>query len=319
MSQNPQRILLFGASGTIGSATLRELLSRNHEVVCLVRDGSSLPAAEGLDVRRFDAGQLANDALLGQSFDAVISCMTSRTGAPDDAWAIDYQAHINILEAVKAASISKMVLLSAICVQKPRLAFQHAKLAFEKALVESGVNYAIVRPTAFFKSLSGQLDRLRAGKPFLLMGNGRLTACKPISDGDLARYLVDCLDRPDRENRILPIGGPGPAITPQEQAEVLFELLGKRPRFRRVPPALFGGMVAALGLAARTAPRLAEKAELARIGQYYATEPMLLWDEAAGCYDAEATPEFGEEGLFDFYRELIDGERAVDRSGHEVF
>ncbi len=32
-----------------------------------------------------------------------------------------------------------MVLLSAICVQKPLLAFQQAKLAFEQALQQSGI------------------------------------------------------------------------------------------------------------------------------------------------------------------------------------
>ena len=37
------------------------------------------------------------------------------------------------------AGVSQVVLLSAICVQKPLLAFQHAKLAFEKALIESGL------------------------------------------------------------------------------------------------------------------------------------------------------------------------------------
>jgi len=82
------------------------------------------------------------------------------------------------------------VLLSAICVQRPHLAFQRAKLAAEAALAASGLRYSIVRPTAYFKSLSGQLDRLRAGRPFLVFGDGRVTACKPISDGDLARYMV---------------------------------------------------------------------------------------------------------------------------------
>ena len=99
--------------------------------------------------------------------------MASRTGAPKDAWAVDHQAHINLLAAAQGAGVRHFVQLSAICVQKPLLAFQHAKLAFEQALVESGVTYSIVRPTAFFKSLSGQIERLRKGKPFLMFGDGR--------------------------------------------------------------------------------------------------------------------------------------------------
>ena len=46
---------------------------------------------------------------------------------------------------------------------------------------------------------------------------------------------------------------------------------------------------------------------------------MLLWDEARGAYDADATPEFGTETLFDFYRKVIDGEAEVDLGDHAVF
>ncbi len=108
------------------------------------------------------------------------------TGAPRDAWAIDHRAHVQALAAARAAGVMHMVLLSAICVQKPLLAFQHAKLAFESELVASGLDYSIVRPTAYFKSLSGQIERVQQGKPFLVFGDGRLTACKPISDRETA-------------------------------------------------------------------------------------------------------------------------------------
>ena len=71
-------------------------------------------------------------------------------GAPADAWAIDHQAHVHALQAARQAGVGHMVLWSTRCVQKPRLAFQHAKLAFEKVLVESGIDHSIVRPTALF-------------------------------------------------------------------------------------------------------------------------------------------------------------------------
>ena len=123
-----------------------------------------------------DPASVARDGLAGDRFDVLVSCLASRTGVPRDAWAVDHQAHVDALRAAREAGVGHMVLLSAICVQKPRLAFQRAKLAFEKVLVESGVAYSIVRPTAFFKSLSGQVERVRAGKPYLVFGDGRLTA-----------------------------------------------------------------------------------------------------------------------------------------------
>ncbi len=81
--------------------------------------------------------------------------------AQKDSWAIDYQATLNTLEVAQEAGASHFVLLSAICVQKPLLEFQHAKLKFEHALQSAeGITYSIVRPTAFFKSLAGQASPL---------------------------------------------------------------------------------------------------------------------------------------------------------------
>ncbi len=322
------RVLVTGATGTIGRATVRALVRRGHDVVCFVRPRpapAAAPAAapaESVVVRTGDVGDpasIARDGFAGERFDAVVSCMASRTGAPSDAWAVDYQAHVHLLDAARQAGVSHVVLLSAICVQRPRLAFQHAKLAFEARLIASGLRYSIVRPTAFFKSLSGQVERVRRGRPFLVFGDGTLTACKPIADDDVADYLADCLDEPSRWDRVLPIGGPGDAITPRAQGELLFALLGRAPRFTHVPVRLLDTVAATLGTIGRVLPSLAVKAELARIGRYYATESMLVWNEQARRYDADATPSVGVETLTEHYRSLIAGEGSADRGEHAVF
>jgi divinyl chlorophyllide a 8-vinyl-reductase len=329
---HPRRVLVLGARGTIGRAAVRAMVARGHEVVCLVRRRAgprrtlgpqeSTRLLEGAVVRFGNAADpvsLARDGIRGERFDAMVSCMASRTGSSEDAWTVDYRAHLDALAAARAAGVSHMVLLSAICVQKPELAFQHAKLAFEEALVESGLIYSIVRPTAYFKSLSGQVERVKRGKPFLVFGDGRLTACKPISDGDLGCYLAECLDDASRWNRVLPIGGPGRAITPREQGELLFDLLGRQPRFTHVPVKMLDAVIILLTALGRIFPRLAEKAELARIGRYYATESMLVLNGATGRYDAEATPSAGTATLSDFYARLISGEAQAERGDHAVF
>jgi divinyl chlorophyllide a 8-vinyl-reductase len=327
-----KRVLVVGATGTIGRATVRALVRRGHDVVCLVRpragvEGRLAPddsakLLQGSTVRFGDVtdpASVARDGFCGEHFDALVSCLASRNGAPKDAWAIDYQAHVDALAASRKAGVTHMVLLSAICVQKPRLAFQHAKLAFENVLIASGLTYSIVRPTAFFKSLSGQVDRVKRGRPFLVFGDGALTACKPISDNDLGCFLAECVDDKSRHNRVLPVGGPGDAITPKQQGERLFALLGREPRFRHVPLAFLDSIVIVLGSLGRLIPRLAEKAELARIGRYYASESMLVWDPAKGRYDAAATPSTGTETLFDFYARLIRGDATSERGDHSVF
>ena len=319
---------MLGASGTIGRATVRALVRRGHEVVCFGRgrpaafDGQAPRPARAPELRTGDVtdpASLARDGFRGERFDVMVSCMASRTGVPRDAWTIDHRAHANALAASRDAGVGQVVLLSAICVQKPVLAFQHAKLAFERELAGSGLAWSIVRPTAFFKSLSGQVERVRRGKPFMVFGDGTLTACKPIDDDDLADYLAGCIDDANRRDRVLPIGGPGEAITPLQQAEHLFGLLGRPPRIRRVPVALLDAVAGLLGAGGRMVPALADKAELARIGRYYATESMLVLDPATGRYDAAATPSTGTRTLFDHYRDLVRGDAVHERGDHAVF
>ena len=92
--------------------------------------------------------------------------------------------------------------------------------------------------------------------------------------------MTECLDDASRRNRILPIGGPGEAITPRDQADHLFALLKRKPSLSSVPVAL------------------------------------LDLDAATGQYDAVATPSTGTETVFDFYARLIDGEASIERGDH---
>jgi divinyl chlorophyllide a 8-vinyl-reductase len=86
-----------------------------------------------------------------------------------------------------------------------------------------------------------------------------------------------------------------------------------------VPPGFLAGVAAVLGALGRVLPPLRAKAEFARIGHYYATESMLLWDAAAGRYDADATPSYGSDTLGAHYTRLLRGEVADDRGEHAVF
>ncbi|MEM6368776.1 MAG: NAD(P)H-binding protein [Myxococcota bacterium] len=316
------RVFVAGASGYIGRHACQELVHRGHEVVAFVRPSfeGELP---GVLIRRgevTDPQSLAKEGLRGEGFDAVVSCLATRTGGVKDAWAIEYQAQLDVLASAQASGVKQFVLLSAICVQRPRLAFQKAKLAFEAALVASGLTYSIVRPTAFFKSLAGQVERVQSGKPFMVLGSGELTRCKPISERDLARYLADCLEDPGRQNAILPIGGPGPAVSGLDQAEMMGRALDRRVEVRRIPLALMKGIVGVLNLASKLFPSLEDKAEFARIGRYYATESMLVWSDEQGGYSDDLTPEYGRDTLQAFYDRVVrEGLKGQELGEHSVF
>lgn len=323
MLRPPKTVLLAGATGYIGQSVAAALVARGDRVLALVRDAGRaqalLPGCTLIEATVTDA-KAVRAALGEQSYDQVVSCLASRNGAPDDSWRIDYEANRQLLDLAIEAGAKRFTLLSAICVQRPRLAFQQAKLGFEKTLREAAIEHTIIRPTAFFKSLSGQIQRVLDGRPFLIFGDGELTACKPIDDADLAAFMLQCLDDPTCRNVTLPIGGPGPAISPREQGELLFELTGQPARFRSVSPRLFTLLAGALAPFARLSSALAARAEFLRIAHYYATESMLLWDAERGCYSADATPETGSKTLRAHYREVLqDGLGRHGAGDHQLF
>jgi divinyl chlorophyllide a 8-vinyl-reductase len=328
-----KRIFVVGATGYIGKFVVRELVSKGYDVVSFARERSGVDAStgaaqtrwqlQGSEVRFGDVcnmTSLLRDGIRGERFDVVVSCLTSRNGGVKDSWEIDYQATRNALDAGKSAGIGQFVLLSAICVQKPMLEFQRAKLKLEKELIESGVAYSIVRPTAFFKSIAGQVEAVKNGKPYMMFGDGCLTACKPISEADLARFIADCIEDPAKRNAILPIGGPGKAMTNLDQANMLFELLGREPKLKKVPIRIFDVIIPVLTLLSKLFPKFVDKAEFARIGKYYCSESMLVLNPATGRYDAELTPSYGTETLRDFYKRVLsDGLKGQELGAHSMF
>lgn len=244
--------------------------------------------------------------------DVVISCLASRSGTKSDSYAIDYQATLNCLEVAQKRSVKHFVLLSAFCVQKPLLQFQFAKLDFEKKLREaSGITHSIVRPTAFFKSVSGQLEVVQQGFPFVAFGDGKICKCNPISEADLASFIAECAVDPSKENRILNIGGPDEGLTKIDQANLLFKAIGKTPRFLYAPVWFFDVVISTLSSLSKISKTFEDPAELARIVKYYAVEDMLTTSPREKYGEmtlAEHFRKIAKEGQeYDPYTRIMDG------------
>ena len=109
-------------------------------------------------------------------------------------------------------------------------------------------------------------------------------------------------------------------MDPVQQSEVLFGLLGKDPKTIKVPVGLMDFIINMLEALGKIAPNLKEAAEFGRIGRYYATESMLVYDSERGVYDADATPEYGEETLKMFFsRVLKEGMKGQELGDQAVF
>lgn len=315
------RVVVFGATGYIGRFVVREFAQQGYDVVAFTRNKSgvkgkdtpeAVQAALGENVR-IVVGDVMKPKSIAKAFtdtdsanhssqgaDAVpkttivVSCLASRTGGISDSNRIDYQATLNTLNVGRQYGAKHFILLSAICVQNPLLAFQRAKLRFEDELYRASdqdpsFSYSIVRPTAFFKSLAGQIERVQKGDSFIMFGEGDMCKCNPLSEADLARFMALCAVDLKKRNSILPVGGPGEAVTPKEQAEMVFKILDQEPVYTKLPIGLMDVAIGALDAVGFLIPPVKELAEFGRIGKYYATEDMV-------------GPRFGTDTLEDFFK-----------------
>ncbi|XP_058208577.1 divinyl chlorophyllide a 8-vinyl-reductase, chloroplastic [Rhododendron vialii] len=338
-SKNPKdiNVLVVGSTGYIGKFVVKELVNRGFNVIAVARERSgikgrykredTLEQLNGAnvcfsDVTHLDSFEKSLENL-GVSIDVVVSCLASRSGGVKDSWKIDYEATKNSLVGGRNHGASHFVLLSAICVQKPLLEFQRAKLKFEAELIKEaeendGFTYSIVRPTAFFKSLGGQIELVKDGKPYVMFGDGKLCACKPISEPDLAKFIADCVLSEDKINQVLPIGGPGKALTPLQQGEILFRLVGKKPNFIKVPIEIMDFAIGVLDFLVKFFPSMEDAAEFGKIGRYYAAESMLVLDPETGEYCAEKTPSYGKDTLEEFFERVLREGMAGQELGEQT-
>ena len=310
------KIFVAGSTGYIGKNVVKYALDNGFDVVTAKRHSDNKPGQLNKKLKVIKISNNDNNWIADlEKVDVIISCLASRTGEPKDAHLVDYKLNCLLLEKAKALKCSQFILLSAICVQKPRLAFQFEKLAFEEELKKSGLNFSIVRPTAYFKSLSGQIENIKKGKPYVYFGDGQITQCNPISEKDLSLYILSCIKDKNKWRKILPIGGPKQSITPKDIGKILFEIFEVSPKYKSFTTKLLDAIRLLLLIISPFSNWAKNKSELIKIAKYYATESMLIWDEKKECYDANMTPSTGKDTLRDYFYSIknLDLQLEIDR------
>ncbi len=273
-----KRVLIVGATGYIGSAVVAEAVQQGHEVIAVSRSPRGADRFAGATVVQADVTDPASIATaFSGKIDAVISCLGCHAGLAKDFDAIDYQATLNVLNAALKNGTKEFILLSAICVRVPELPLQLAKLKFEDELMRSGINYTIVRPTAYFWVFDSQNKMIAKGKPGFLIGDGEQACHNPISKEDLAEFMVGSIGNPERQDRVFVIGGPevpDNVITYKESLNMVFEALGKEPRFVRVPGWVLTALIGLTWFIGLFFRKIGVFSELVKIIYYYMSYDM---------------------------------------------
>jgi divinyl chlorophyllide a 8-vinyl-reductase len=277
-NKNTKTILIVGATGYIGSAVVEESVRQGHDVIAVTRSPASDGQFDGAEVVVADVTDPASIAkMFNRKIDVVISCLACRSGLPKDFDDIDYKATLNVLNAAQESGTEKFILLSAICVRKPELPLQLAKLKMEDALIRSGIDYTIVRPTAYFWVFDAQTKMIAKGKPGYVIGAGDQACHNPIAKEDLAEFMVGSISNSERKDRIFILGGPevpDNIVTYKESLLMVFESMGKEPKIVSIPSWLLTAVIRLTWFIGLFFRKIGVFSEFLKITQYYLENDM---------------------------------------------
>ncbi|MEZ5562873.1 MAG: NAD(P)H-binding protein [Gammaproteobacteria bacterium] len=271
-------VLIVGATGYIGRAVVAEAVRQGHDVIAVTRSMQNDRWFEGAEVVLADVSDpVSMEAAFSRKVDVVISCLATRSGLPKDFDDIDYKATLNVLNVAQKHGTGKFILLSAICVRKPELPLQLAKLKMEDALMRSGIDYTIVRPTAYFWVFDSQTRMIAKGKPAYVVGGGEQSRHNPISREDLAEFMVGSIGNSERSNRIFVIGGPevpGNIVTYRDALSMVFASLGREPKIVSIPTWLFVALLRITAFVGLFSRRVGKFSGFLNVVHYYLVNDM---------------------------------------------
>lgn len=217
-------ILLTGATGTVGGATLKALLAKGVTPTVALRDPAKA-AALGAPGVRFDWADPTtwSAALAGAT--SVLMLQGTEPSQPEQTRAF--------LDAARGAGVQRIVRLSVAGAQSPTSHFSRIHAESDAALQASGIRWTILRPTTFSQNWFNYygVSRANGGTAYVPNGDAKLAFVDAADIGEVAAAAL--LDA-KHEGHIYDLTGPA-SLTMAEAAAVLGEALGTPVSYVAVP------------------------------------------------------------------------------------
>jgi uncharacterized protein YbjT (DUF2867 family) len=219
-------ILVIGATGTVGTELVHQLVEARHHLRALVRDRSKgrllCPTVEVV------VGDLSEPQTLPPVFAGVEKAFVLSVG-PD----IE-KLEANAFEAAKEAGVRHIVKLSAGSIDAdffadaPGASWHRGS---EKRLRQLGIAWTILRPGPFASNVLKLYGIIQRGGLFLPTGNGKDA---PIDPRDIAAVAVTVLTTPGHEGKTYELTGPE-LLSFAEIVNKVAAATGRRLKFVDVP------------------------------------------------------------------------------------
>lgn len=220
-------IVMVGASGSVGSPTLRYLAKLGAEVRALSSNEKSAERLRGLGAADVVVGDFRNASDLAKAMAGAKSVMLVSPRFTED----EAEVGIGVVDAAKQAGIEHFVYSSAFHPQLRKMDHHWAKLRIEEAVIESGLGFTIVQPSMFMQNVRIEWAEVAEHgiypRPYSTERKMSLIDTEDLGEA-LARVLTD----PSLRGGTFELCG-NDALTHSEMAGLLGEALGRPVRAQK--------------------------------------------------------------------------------------
>lgn len=234
-----KNILVTGATGYIGGRLITRLIEKEYNVTCLVRDKSRVsgrwPKAkivEG-DIHKFDS---ITESL--KNIDIAYYLIHSMSAGEHDFEKMDEKAAENFSYKAKAAGVKRIIYLGGLGSDKEKLSpHLRSRQTTGEKLRSSGISVTEFRAGMIVGSGSLSFEMVRyltERVPIMICPKWVSTKTQPIAIRDVLRYLIDSIEKPESENKILEIGSPD-ILTYADLMKIYAEIRGLKRYMIYVP------------------------------------------------------------------------------------
>jgi len=234
-----KKILVTGATGNIAGFTIPQLINGGVTVHAYVRNIEKASRFAELGAELFE-GDFSDQDALNRAAEGVDSVLAITPAGPEAV----KQGQV-VLNAALSSGSPYYVRLSAIGAA-PDAPTDNGKLHYEsdKAVIESGLSYTILRPHYFMQNIFGNVEAKKSeGKMYLGMGDGSLGM---IDVRDIADIFAALLLKGGHENEIYNPTGPE-SITFADAAGIISEGIGKEVNYVPIPVEAVGEFILKAG------------------------------------------------------------------------
>ena len=237
------KLLVVGATGTLGRQVARQALDEDHEVRCLVRNPN-----KAIFLKEWGAelvkGNLCDKSTLIpalEGVDAVIDAATARITDNLSVKEVDWQGKVNLIQATKAAGVNRYIFFSILNAQKhPEVPLMNIKHCTELFLAESGLNYTVLKLAGFMQGLISQYA-IPILEDQVVWVTGETTPIAYMNTQDIAKFAIRALSVSATEKKTFPVVGTK-AWSAYEIMNLCENLGDKRSKISRVSLGVLGLM-----------------------------------------------------------------------------